>query len=49
MTDPECDNCGRELDEDDVEAGCCVCGCAIPYEVRKHFEKKRDAAREQGS
>lgn len=40
MIDPECDHCGRDLDEDDLQNGSCVCGCALPYEARVALEKK---------
>lgn len=43
MTDPECDNCGRDLDDDDLKAEICVCGAPLPPETIKILEAKYGA------
>lgn len=35
MNDPECDNRGRDLDDDDLKAEICVCGAPLPPETRR--------------
>jgi len=38
MSEPECDNCGRDFDDGDLKSGACVCGCAIPREVYDYYQ-----------
>lgn len=43
MDNPECDNCGRELDEWDAGEGVCSCGAPIPPEIVKQLTTPPEA------